>query len=88
MGRKAERATQTSFKSRTMAAYMRALGLAPDAYGRLLYGETLDGVLDNGSVNEGSTRKGQTALDRLRTTHPQAWADLERIAERLLGDGE
>lgn len=82
---KAERAVQTSFKPRTMAAYMRALGLVPGAYGRLLAGEDLAGLVDDtvGEV-QWSAHEGPSALDRLRGVDPEMWADMNRIAERRL----
>lgn len=83
---KIERAAAESFKRNTMTAYLTALGLAPDAYAKLIEGHAIESLVVK--PTRWSAYEGGTALERLRQTHPERWRHLEELAESLLGDME
>lgn len=82
--RKIENASAPSYKHRTLVAYAAELGLPGDAYERLERGEPEDKVVP--AVVTWSAVDGASSLEKLRTEHPEAWAELERMAARLLGE--
>jgi transcriptional regulator with XRE-family HTH domain len=80
--RKIENASAESYKRRSLVAYATELGLAGDAYERLLRGEPEERVIPPSLT--WSSADGPSSLDRLRNENPDAWAELERMATRLL----